>query len=67
MKEIGVGFHPDTRLVQYVNADGRSSFDPNLAQELNELMKRAFSFCDPYEVGLAAIQADAARRWSADP
>lgn len=53
---VGLGYHPDTPFEDYVDDSGVASFSLDAANTLNELNERAFSFCDPYEVGLAEVR-----------
>lgn len=38
---IGAGFHPDTSFIDYVQTDGRHSFMPQQANQLNEHLRAA--------------------------
>lgn len=55
VREIGVGFHPDTPFSDYVliGSDERA-FNDDEVVHLNALLNRAFEFIDPYETGLSA-------------
>ena len=51
VENIGLGYHPDTRFEDYIDEDGKQSFDVPTAATLNELQNAAFTWCDPYEIG----------------
>jgi hypothetical protein len=53
VQTIGLGFHPDTPFDDYIDsATDEPVFDERTARKLEQKMRRAFLFCDPYEVGL---------------
>jgi hypothetical protein len=55
VREIGLGFHPDTPFADYVTiASGTAVFSSDEAVRLDTLLDRAFEFCDPYEIGRLA-------------
>jgi hypothetical protein len=59
--EIGLGFHPDTRFEDYVDAGGNRVFSDAEAERLNLMADRAAGFVDMYAIGLDEMrrQADA--------
>ena len=55
VREIGIGFHPDTPFSEYVTVgSGMKVFDIDEAVRLDAMLEQAFKFCDPYETGLLA-------------
>lgn len=52
VRQIGLGFHPDTPFAEYVQVDLGSDDEASL---LDALMDKAFEFCDPYQVGMSAF------------
>jgi hypothetical protein len=63
VKEIGPGFHPDTLASDYILVEtGRPLFDNSASAMMETLLKRAFRFCDPYQVALGAARRALKRR-----
>lgn len=56
VSHIGLGYHPDTAFEDYVDDNGAASFSLDAVNALNKLNERAFSFCDPFELGLAEVR-----------
>jgi hypothetical protein len=52
-ERIGLGYHPDTRFADYVEADGSRVFTSEPARQLDEMTEKASADIDPYEVGVA--------------
>ena len=58
VETIGLGFHPDTPFADYVDPDTEEPvFAEATARKLDRKMRRAFLYCDPYEVGFAMFEA----------
>lgn len=56
-REIGIGFHPDTRFKNYVEASGAATFDDASASRLEREISWAFNFLDdPYKVALDELK-----------
>ena len=56
VEQLGLGYHPDTPFSDYVGQGGQAVFAPEEARLLDELTEKAFSFCDPYDVGSQEFQ-----------
>jgi hypothetical protein len=54
--QIGLGYHPDTRFADYVEADGKPVFSADESKRLDDLTEKACGFIDPAEVGLIEFQ-----------
>ena len=53
---LGLGYHPDTPFADYIDTAGNAVFTPDEVAILNARQVAAFSFCDPYEVGMEEFQ-----------
>ncbi len=61
VREIGFGYHPDTRGADYENRDGTPSFTPEEAKTLDNLHEKAFRLLvDPYAVALDEVKRSGA-------
>lgn len=68
---LGPGFHPDDPLCDYVNDDGRPTFDPTTAALLQSMLDEAmYAFEvadeDPYEYGLDELKRLGLAPWLDD-
>lgn len=54
---LGLGFHPDTRGADYVDAEGKRCFDDEQAAALDRDVEAAFGICDPYETSITVWHA----------
>jgi len=52
VREIGLGFHPDSLGVDYTDRNGVRCFSDDEARRLDDAVTATFEFIDPYEVGL---------------
>lgn len=53
----GLNFHPDDNASQYANlATGERLLTRTQAARFNAAMRKTFTVCDPYEVGVAVFQ-----------
>jgi hypothetical protein len=58
-EQLGLGFHPDTRGADYVEADGSPTLTADEAAQYDADMEAVFDrTIDPYEVGLAIIEME---------
>lgn len=57
VKRFGLGFHPDTRGVDYVDAAGVRCLSDVEAAEYEVDIDTLHGLCDPYEAGLRAMDA----------
>lgn len=57
VREIGPGYHPDTPFMDYRTECGERCFSDDEARHLDLMTEHAFRFCDPYIVGLEAVEA----------
>ena len=56
VSHIGLGYHPSTAFEDYVDSNSRPLFTSEIARMLNEQNARAFTYCDPYDIGLIEIR-----------
>jgi len=52
VREIGMGFHPDTRASEYTTDAGQRSFTGAEADRIHRIMDAAAPHCDLYDVAL---------------
>jgi len=55
VKEIGLGYHPDTSFNDYVDVFGQPCFSAIEAKMLDAFTDAAFDHCDPYDVGASEL------------
>lgn len=53
--DLDVSFHPDEDFRNYVNDDGKRSFDSKTANKLNGALQQAFSVCERDEVDICEL------------
>ena len=52
-RDIGLGFHPDTRFADYVDLSGSRLFSDDTAKRCDDYMADSFGFgMDPYQVAI---------------